>query len=62
MGAALFVAMRAVDAVLATHGATRWAALAGLVVLGLAVYGGAGIVLRAFAPRELARMLRRPAS
>ncbi|MBL8698657.1 MAG: murein biosynthesis integral membrane protein MurJ [Alphaproteobacteria bacterium] len=62
MGAALLGGMQLAGPLLAIHGVIRWAALAGLVALGLVAYAAAGVALGAFAPRELLRTLRRPAS
>jgi putative peptidoglycan lipid II flippase len=47
---------------LAQPGALRWAALAGLIAIGLAVYGAAAMALGALRPAELLRTLRRPPS
>ncbi len=62
MGAALLALLAPLAATLAAHGPLRWAALGGLVTLGLAVYAGAAILLGAFYPREFLRMIRRPGS
>ena len=44
----------------AGHGTARWAAMAGLVAIGLCAYGAAGAALGAFRPAEVAAMFRRP--
>jgi putative peptidoglycan lipid II flippase len=60
MAAALEVAMRLGLSPAAGHGTARWAAMAGLVAIGLCAYGAAGAALGAFRPAEVAAMFRRP--
>jgi putative peptidoglycan lipid II flippase len=62
MGAALWFAAQVLGPLLAQPGALRWAALAGLIAIGLAVYGAAAMALGALRPAELLRTLRRPPS
>ena len=60
MAAALEGALRLGLSPAASHGVARWAAMAGLVVIGLCTYAAAGAALGAFRPAEVASMFRRP--